>query len=229
MSIALCQCLRITCQCKNSWTQLPAVTIWRELLVIAASCRVICNSQTIWKSPFAWSLGVHWVWYSQKVLGNAAHLKKLCLRNAASLMPISYEIWLVKLFILDSAMQPKKQGFAWWWPQSALTELNVKFATMKNIVVECPQATLTQSPLPGCSGFCSFQPYILQAWIPGKRLRWTQAIFLLGWTQGWSGALAQHERALPPAIHRWRCYQISPLTLILCPQLFPVTGVSGIK
>lgn len=63
-------------------------------------------------------------------------------------MPVSYEICLVRLFILHIAMQPKEQGFPWFWPKSALTELNVKFAMMKNIVVECPGPTVSQSPLP---------------------------------------------------------------------------------
>lgn len=115
LSIALCQCLRTTCQCENSWIPVACCDHLTWVLLIAAPCRVIHSSQIISKSfsLFTWSMA-SWSWYSQEPENLRDHcsfkepLFEKCCSRSTFLMPISYEIFLVRLFILHIAMQPKK-------------------------------------------------------------------------------------------------------------------------
>lgn len=63
-------------------------------------------------------------------------------------MPISYENCQLGPSSCTQQCSSKKKGFAWVWPKSALTEPSVKLAMMKDIVVECPETTVPQPPLP---------------------------------------------------------------------------------
>lgn len=91
------------------------------------------------------------VWYSQEPenISNHCSFKEPPFENCHPrhyLTLISHRTTLVRLFIWHTALQPMQLGFVWFWPKSCHPELNIKFVRMKNIVVECPGTTVSQSP-----------------------------------------------------------------------------------
>lgn len=171
-----------------------------------------------------------WGWYSLEPenLSNHFSFKELPFENCLPgyyLTIISHRTSLVRLFIWHIALTPMKLGFAWFWPKSVCPELHIKFVRMKNIVVECPGTTISQSPFPRQNVFVltiiTFFMLVSQEKGFGKISPSFSLSLLKADLGDWFSM-----RALPPATHRWTCCQISPLTLFCCPQLMPSHATS---